>query len=138
MPHHSTSVVSLGWLPGRHSWGTPIFYSPTAFWNTPLSSFLFGPQSSLREEGRQVESKGGWARRGCVREDREMGEMQVQMMELELEREVEELLRIGGEGEVASMDMGEAATLGLRSDFQDLVDRLDPVNTTAPLFPHSF
>ncbi|KAF9641854.1 hypothetical protein BDM02DRAFT_3194416 [Thelephora ganbajun] len=51
---------------------------------------------------------------------------------------VEDLLRVGGEGEVASMDSDEAAILGLRSDFQDQVDRPDPVDTTAPLFPHSF
>ncbi|KAF9642965.1 hypothetical protein BDM02DRAFT_3229694 [Thelephora ganbajun] len=51
---------------------------------------------------------------------------------------VEDLLRIGGKGEVAAMDSDEAAGLGLRPNFQDLVDRLDPVNITAPLFPHSF
>ncbi|KAF9641945.1 hypothetical protein BDM02DRAFT_3194209 [Thelephora ganbajun] len=51
---------------------------------------------------------------------------------------VEDLLRAGGGGEVESMDSGEAAELGLRSDFQALVDRLDPVDISAPLFPHSF
>ncbi|KAF9643285.1 hypothetical protein BDM02DRAFT_3132536 [Thelephora ganbajun] len=51
---------------------------------------------------------------------------------------VEDLLRMGGEGEVASMETNEAVALGLRPDFQDLVDRLDPIDTTAPLFPHSF
>ncbi|KAF9643064.1 hypothetical protein BDM02DRAFT_3192262 [Thelephora ganbajun] len=51
---------------------------------------------------------------------------------------VEDLLRIGGEGEVAAMDSDEAAGLGLRPDFQDLVDRPDPVDITTPLFPHSF
>ncbi|KAF9642379.1 hypothetical protein BDM02DRAFT_3193376 [Thelephora ganbajun] len=51
---------------------------------------------------------------------------------------VEDLLWVGSEGEVASLDSGEAAMLGLRSDFQDLVDRPDPVDTTAPLFLHSF
>ncbi|KAF9642723.1 hypothetical protein BDM02DRAFT_3192790 [Thelephora ganbajun] len=51
---------------------------------------------------------------------------------------VEDLLRMGGDGGVASMDSDEAAELGLRSDFQDLVDRPDPVDISAPLFPHSF
>ncbi|KAF9642391.1 hypothetical protein BDM02DRAFT_3193363, partial [Thelephora ganbajun] len=51
---------------------------------------------------------------------------------------VEDLLRMGGEGGIAPMDSDEAAALGLRPDFQDLVDRPDPVDTTAPLFPHSF
>ncbi|KAF9641815.1 hypothetical protein BDM02DRAFT_3194510 [Thelephora ganbajun] len=51
---------------------------------------------------------------------------------------VEDLLRLGGDGGVVSMDSGEVAALGLRPDFQDLVDRPDPVDTTAPLFPHSF
>ncbi|KAF9642351.1 hypothetical protein BDM02DRAFT_3193420 [Thelephora ganbajun] len=50
---------------------------------------------------------------------------------------VEDLLRAGGGGEVVPMDLNEAAALGLRPDFQDLVDRLDPVDTSAPLFPHS-
>ncbi|KAF9642675.1 hypothetical protein BDM02DRAFT_3234267 [Thelephora ganbajun] len=51
---------------------------------------------------------------------------------------VEDLLRAGGGGEVESMDSGEAAELGLRPDFQDLVDQPDPVDTSAPLFPFSF
>ncbi|KAF9643322.1 hypothetical protein BDM02DRAFT_3132511 [Thelephora ganbajun] len=51
---------------------------------------------------------------------------------------VEDLLRAGDGGEVASMDSGEAAELGLRSDFQALVDRPDPLDLSAPLFPHSF
>ncbi|KAF9642865.1 hypothetical protein BDM02DRAFT_3132811 [Thelephora ganbajun] len=51
---------------------------------------------------------------------------------------VEDLLRMGGDGGVALMDSDEAAALGLRPDFQDLVDRPDPVDISAPLFPHSF
>ncbi|KAF9642578.1 hypothetical protein BDM02DRAFT_3192999 [Thelephora ganbajun] len=51
---------------------------------------------------------------------------------------VEDLLRAGGGGEVESMDSGEAAELGLRSDFQALIDRPDPLDISAPLFPHSF
>ncbi|KAF9642722.1 hypothetical protein BDM02DRAFT_3192789 [Thelephora ganbajun] len=50
----------------------------------------------------------------------------------------EDLLRMGGGGEVAPLDSDEAAALGLRADFQDLVDRPDPVDLSAPLFPHSF
>ncbi|KAF9641834.1 hypothetical protein BDM02DRAFT_3194475 [Thelephora ganbajun] len=46
---------------------------------------------------------------------------------------------MGGEGGVVEpMDAGEAAELGLRPDFQDLVDRPDPIDTSAPLFPHLF
>ncbi|KAF9642462.1 hypothetical protein BDM02DRAFT_3193185 [Thelephora ganbajun] len=51
---------------------------------------------------------------------------------------VEDLLRAGGEGGVVPMDSDEAAALGLRPDFQALVDRPDPVDISAPLFPHSF
>ncbi|KAF9641874.1 hypothetical protein BDM02DRAFT_3133504 [Thelephora ganbajun] len=51
---------------------------------------------------------------------------------------VEDLLRAGGGGEVESMDSDEAAALGLRADFQALVDRPDPVDLSAPLFPDSF
>ncbi|KAF9642861.1 hypothetical protein BDM02DRAFT_3230625 [Thelephora ganbajun] len=51
---------------------------------------------------------------------------------------VEDLLRAGGEGGVVPMDSDEAAALGLCPDFQDLVDRPDPVDISAPLFPHSF
>ncbi|KAF9643126.1 hypothetical protein BDM02DRAFT_3192175 [Thelephora ganbajun] len=51
---------------------------------------------------------------------------------------VEDLLREGGGGEVEPMDSGEAAELGLRADFRDLVDRPDPVDISAPLFPHLF
>ncbi|KAF9642877.1 hypothetical protein BDM02DRAFT_3132803 [Thelephora ganbajun] len=52
--------------------------------------------SSLREEGRQAESKGGWARRGCVREDHEMGDVRVQMMELKLAWEQREVASSSG------------------------------------------
>ncbi|KAF9642546.1 hypothetical protein BDM02DRAFT_3193038 [Thelephora ganbajun] len=51
---------------------------------------------------------------------------------------VEDLLREGSGGEVASMDSDEAVALGLRPNFQGLVDRPDPIDTSAPLFPHSF
>ncbi|KAF9641957.1 hypothetical protein BDM02DRAFT_3194184 [Thelephora ganbajun] len=51
---------------------------------------------------------------------------------------VEDLLRMGDKGGVVPMDSDEAAALGLRPDFQDLVDRPDPVDISAPLFPHSF
>ncbi|KAF9641843.1 hypothetical protein BDM02DRAFT_3194443 [Thelephora ganbajun] len=51
---------------------------------------------------------------------------------------VEDLLRVGGGGEVEPLDSDEAAALGLRADFQALVDKPDPVDLSAPLFPESF
>ncbi|KAF9642390.1 hypothetical protein BDM02DRAFT_3193361 [Thelephora ganbajun] len=48
---------------------------------------------------------------------------------------VEDLLRLGTEGEVNPMELSEAMEVGLCSDFSTLVDRPDPIDTTAPLFP---
>ncbi|KAF9646416.1 hypothetical protein BDM02DRAFT_3188829 [Thelephora ganbajun] len=48
---------------------------------------------------------------------------------------VEDLFCQGAGGEVEEMDSDAAWELGLHPDFSALVDRPDPVDTSAPLFP---
>ncbi|KAF9649995.1 hypothetical protein BDM02DRAFT_3227113 [Thelephora ganbajun] len=50
---------------------------------------------------------------------------------------VDNLLDLGVGG-VQEMEADEASALGLRTDFGALVDQPEPVDTSAPLFPHLF
>ncbi|KAF9643596.1 hypothetical protein BDM02DRAFT_3191413 [Thelephora ganbajun] len=49
---------------------------------------------------------------------------------------VDDLLRMGAEGEVESMESSEVVEVGLCSNFKDLVDQPDSFDTTDPLFPY--
>ncbi|KAF9642905.1 hypothetical protein BDM02DRAFT_3192478 [Thelephora ganbajun] len=105
-------------------------------WRSEDCRFLLCRNAALEREVEELKQM-------VTRMDGEFGVLLAQVEALEWTApseylSVEDLLRVGGEGGVASMDLDEAAMLGLCPDFQDLVDRLDPVDTTAPLFPQSF
>ncbi|KAF9642973.1 hypothetical protein BDM02DRAFT_3192381 [Thelephora ganbajun] len=98
--------------------------------------FLLGKNAALEREVEELKQM-------VMRMDGEYGVLLARVEALEWTApseylSVEDLLRIGGEGEVAPMSSDEAAQLGLRPDFQELVDKPDPVDTTTPLFPYSF
>ncbi|KAF9641906.1 hypothetical protein BDM02DRAFT_3133479, partial [Thelephora ganbajun] len=97
---------------------------------------------SLLEKNAALEREVEVLKQTVMRLDGEFGVLLARMEALEWVEpseylSVDNLLDLGVGG-VQEMDADEAGALGLRPDFGALVDRPDPLDTSAPLFPHLF